>query len=394
MWPELTDEQHAFQEMVRSFAEREVAPRAAETDRTAEFPWDLWKQGADLGLLGITAPEAYGGSGLGIVELCIMSEELGAACAATSTAFIHQGDLVIDNLARSANSEQAERWLPGLCDGSLLGCLAITEPEAGSDALGMKTTAVPVDGGFRVSGTKTFITHASIADVVFSYVKIGGAEARDISFLAIETNREGVHRSKKFEKLGWRGSPTGEVAFDDVFVPEENLIGSVGDGLGILMKGLNTERLVLAAQSVGLTQAALDLSVNYARERRQFGQPIADFQLIRGKLATMYAELQAARALTYLGAQTADAGMARTLNSQAAAAKLLASELAMRATTEAVQIFGGYGYTTEYPVERMMRDAKIGTIGGGTSEVMQHIIGKALAGGSPTRSAPLTRTRG
>jgi isovaleryl-CoA dehydrogenase len=390
MWPELTEEQRAFQAMIRSFAEREVAPRAAEIDRTAEFPWDLWRQGAELGLLGISAPEQHGGSGLGVVEMCIMAEEVGAVCGTTSVSYIHQADLVIDNLARSANDEQRERWLPGLCDGSLIGCLAITEPEAGSDALGMRTTAVPVDGGFRVNGTKTFITNAPIADVAYVYLKIGGSAARDISFLAIETGREGVARSQKFDKMGWRGSPTGELSLQDVFVPSENLIGSVGDGLQILMSGLNTERLVLAAQSVGLTQGALDLSVAYARERRQFGQPIADFQLIRGKLATVYSELQAVRALTYLAAKAADAGLGRQLNAQAAAAKLLASELAMRATTEAVQIFGGYGYMKEYPVERLMRDAKIGTIGGGTSEVMQHIIGKALAGGAPTRATVAT----
>lgn len=387
MWPELSEEQRAFQEMVRSFAEREIAPRAPEIDRAAEFPWDLWKRGAELGLLGIAAPEEHGGSGLGVTELCIMAEEVGAVCGATSVSYIHQADLVIDNLARSASPEQQARWLPGLSDGSLVGCLAITEPEAGSDALSMTTSAVAEGEQYRVNGTKTFITNAPIADVVFAYVKIGGSEACDISFLAIETDRPGVNRGKKFEKLGWRGSPTGEVSFGDVLVPRENLIGSVGDGLKILMSGLNTERLVLAAQSVGLTQGALDHSIAYARERRQFRQPIADFQLIRGKLATMYAELQAARALTYLGAKTADAGLARTLNTQAAAAKLLASELAMRATTDAVQIFGGYGYTTEYPVERLMRDAKIGTIGGGTSEIMQHIIGKALAGGSNTRAA-------
>jgi isovaleryl-CoA dehydrogenase len=393
MWPELTEEQQAFQAMVRSFAAREVAPRAADIDRNAEFPWDLWKQGAELGLLGITAPEQYGGAGLGVVEMCIMAEEVGAVCGTTSVSYIHQATLVIDNLARSANDAQRERWLPRLCDGSLVGCLAITEPEAGSDALAMRTTATPVAGGFRVNGTKTFITNAPIADIAYVYVKIGGSAARDISFLAIETDRDGVVRGKKFDKLGWRGSPTGELSFQDVFVPEENLIGSVGDGLRILMSGLNTERLVLAAQSVGLTQGALDLSVAYARERRQFGQPIADFQLIQGKLATVYSELQAARALTYLAAKAADAGLGRELNTQAAAAKLLASELAMRATIEAVQIFGGYGYTTEYPVERLMRDAKIGTIGGGTSEVMQHIIGKALAGGAPTRPRVATVAR-
>ena len=174
MWPELTEEQRAFQEMVRSFAEREVAPRAADIDRNAEFPWDLWKQGAELGLLGITSPEEYGGSGLGVVEMCIMAEEVGAVCGATSVSYIHQADLVIDNLARSANEAQRQRWLPGLCDGSLIGCLAMTEPEAGPDVLAMRTTAAPVDGGFRVNGTKTFITNAPIADVAYVYLKIGG----------------------------------------------------------------------------------------------------------------------------------------------------------------------------------------------------------------------------
>lgn len=384
MWPSLTDEQRNLQATLRSWAERDVAPRAAALDRDAAFPQETWSQAAELGLLGVTAPDPHGAA-QGVTELCLISEEISAVCMSSCVTVIHQAALVVDNLCRSATAEQQERFLPGLCDGSVIGCLAITEPEAGSDALSMRTSAVPVDGGYLLSGSKTFITNAPVADLALVYAKVGGDTPRHISLFVVDASSDGYSASKKFDKMGWRGSPTGELAFDDVFVPEENLLGDAGDGLKILMSGLNSERLVMGAQGLGLAQGALDMATEYARERRQFGQPIADFQLIRAKLATIYAEIQACRALTYVGAHAADAGGAGALNMQSAAAKLLGTELAMRATTEAVQIFGGYGYMTEYAVERLMRDAKILTIGGGTSEIQLHIIGKALAGGARSR---------
>ncbi len=385
MLARLTDAQEMLQATLRDFAAQRLAPGAARLDRERAFPTTAWSEAAELGLLGATAPEEHGGAALGVTELCLIAEELAHGCMASCVTVIHQAALVVDNLTRSATDEQRRRLLPGLCDGSVIGCLAITEPEAGSDALAMRTRAEPVDGGYRLNGAKTFITNGPVADLALVYAKIGGDGARDISFLAVDTRSEGFVRGPKIEKMGWRGSPTGDLAFNDVFVPEENLIGQVGDGLRILMSGLNAERLVMAAQGVGLAQAALDAATDYARARRQFGQPIADFQLVRAKLARTYAETQACRALLYECAAVADSGGAGRLNMQSAAAKLLGSETAMRATSEAVQVFGGYGYTNEYPVERMMRDAKILEIGGGTSEIQLHIIGKALAQGAATR---------
>lgn len=385
MWPKLTDEQRLFQATVRQFAKSDVEPLAAILDRDQEFPRAAWERAADLGLLGVTADPDHGGAGQGVTELCIVSEELAAACMSTCVTVIHQADLVVDTLARNATAEQRARLLPGLCDGSTIGCLAITEPEAGSDAMSMTTTARRSGADFILSGQKTFITNGPAADLALVYAKLDGSDRGAIDLFAVETGSDGFSRGPKLEKMGWRGSPTGELVLEDVVVPADALIGEPGSGLDILMSGLNSERLVMAAQAIGLAQCALDEAVAYARERRQFGRPIADFQLIRAKLATIYSEIQACRALTYTAAAAADDGQVGDITRQASAAKLLATEMAMRATTEAVQVLGGYGYTKDYPVERLMRDAKILTIGGGTSEIQLHIIGKSLAGGGPTR---------
>jgi isovaleryl-CoA dehydrogenase len=373
---DLTHEQQMLQEMVRRFAREEVAPRARDLDREQAFPDYAFGRAAELGLLGIVAPPEHGGVGLGLVELCLVAEELAAACVSTAATILHQADLVISRFVRHGSEEQRARYLPGLCDGSLLGCLAITEPEAGSDAMSMQALARPSDGGWVISGTKTFITSAPRADFALVYAKVGDVKGRDIGLFVIEADTPGYAKGRKFEKMGWRGSPTGELTFDECEVPAEALLGSPNGGRSILMAGLDSERIVMAAESVGIAQGALEHSLAYAKQRRQFGRPIADFQLIQLKLVDMFVEAQAGRALTYQAAIMGERGQAVT--ALASAAKLFTSEVAMRATTEAVQVLGGYGYTNEFPVERFMRDAKLMQIGGGTSEIQRHIIAREL----------------
>jgi len=376
------DERAMLREMVRRFAREEVAPLAYEIDRDERFPIESWRRGAELGLLGITAPEQYGGAGLGLTEVCIVTEELAKVCMSTCATLMHQADLVVDNLVRNATADQQARWLPGLCSGEIVGCLAMTEPEAGSDVLSMRTRAIRTKAGWTLSGSKTFITNGPNADVALVYAKTGDhSKPRSLGLFLVPAESPGFTKGKKFEKMGWRGSPTGELIFDDVELRDESLVGREGNGLHVLMSGLNSERLVMAAQGVGLAQGALDAALQYASERRQFGRRISEFQAIQHKLATMYAEIETSRALLYQSTALADDGRVGELNLPAAAAKLQASEVAMRSATQAVQIFGGYGYIKEFPVERYMRDAKLLEIGGGTSEIQRHIIAKALLHG-------------
>jgi isovaleryl-CoA dehydrogenase len=374
---DLSADQIMLRDMVRDFAQREVAPLAAVIDREERFPIESWQRGAELGLLGIAAPEEYGGTDLGLTEMCLVGEELAAVCVSTAATLLHQADLVIGRFVRHGTPEQQARWLPGLCDGSIVGALAITEPDAGSDALAMRTTARRTSDGYVLNGTKTFITNGPVADLAVVYARIDRPEG-GLGLFLVEDGTPGFAKSRKFSKMGWRGSPTGELTFDDCQVPEQHLIGSEGEGRAILFAGLNSERVVIAAECVGLARGALDAAVKYAGERRQFGQRIGDFQMIQQKLADMYAELQAVASLTYRAAELADRGRAPDLTLMASSCKLLAGDLAMKATTEAVQVFGGYGYIDEFPVERYMRDAKLMQIGGGTSEIMRMLIARRL----------------
>ncbi|HEX4751527.1 MAG TPA: acyl-CoA dehydrogenase family protein [Solirubrobacterales bacterium] len=373
----LEPEQVLLRRTVHDFARRDVAPRAAAIDAAQSFPEESWKQAAELGLLGACAPVEFGGTGLGLAELCIIGEELGAVCISTAATVLHQADMVVGRLARHGSEEQKRRWLPGLIDGSTIGCLAMTEPEAGSDVMSMRTRAEQVDGGWRLNGTKTFITNGPVADLALVYARTGEAESRNLGLFAIPTDSPGFARGRKFSKMGWRGSPTGELIFDDCEVGAEALVGGPEDGRAILFAGLDSERVLLAAESVGVAQGALEVALGYARERRQFGRPIGEFQLIQGKLADMYTETEAARALTWTAAARVEDGGtgAREL---ASAAKLMGGDVAMRVTTEAVQVLGGYGYIDEFPVERYMRDAKLMQIGGGTAEIQRFIIARAL----------------
>jgi isovaleryl-CoA dehydrogenase len=373
----LSPEQILLRRTVHDFARRDVAPRAAGLDAAQSFPAESWRQAADLGLLGATAPAEYGGAGLGLAELCIVGEELAAACLSTAATILHQADMVVGRIARHGSAAQKERWLPGLIDGSLIGCLAMTEPEAGSDLMSMRTRAVRTETGWRLNGTKTFITNGPVADLALVYALTGEPGSRKLGFFAIPTDAPGFARGRKFSKMGWRGSPTGELILDDCEVGEEALIGGPEDGRTILLAGLDSERVLMAAESVGVAHGALEVALAYARERRQFGRPIGEFQLIQGKLADMYTETEAARALTWTALERveADGPGAREL---ASAAKLMGGDVAMRVTTEAVQVLGGYGYIDEFPVERYMRDAKLMQIGGGTAEIQRFIIARGL----------------
>lgn len=373
-----TPEQIEIRETVRRFAREVVAGYAYEIDRDERFPVESWKQGAELGFLGITAPEELGGAGLGLTEMCIVGEELAAVCMSTSATLLHQADMVVDSIVRNGTDDQKERFLPSLCDGSVISCLAITEPEAGSDALSMRTTAREVEGGWVLNGVKTFITNGPVCDLAAIYAKTGPVDSREMGLFLVDAETPGFTRGRKLEKMGWRGSPTGELILEDCFVPAENLMGGKGNGLRVLMSGLNSERILIGAQGVGIAQGALDASVAYAREREQFGRPIGDFQMIREKLAEMYARIEAARALAYDAAALAEEGDVGELRLLASAAKVLGADVAMFATSEAVQIFGGYGYTKEYPVERFMRDAKLMQIGGGTNEIQRDLMGREL----------------
>ncbi|HEX6229240.1 MAG TPA: acyl-CoA dehydrogenase family protein [Solirubrobacterales bacterium] len=375
--PGLSDEQRLLRRTVREFARAEVAPLAREIDAKQRFPRESWERAAELGLLGTTAPPEHGGAGLGLIELCIVGEELAAACLSTAATVLHQADMVVGRIARHGSEAQRARLLPGLIDGSVVGCLAMTEPEAGSDVMSMRTRARPADGGWRLSGTKTFITNGPIADLALVYARTGEGDDRSLGLFAVPTDTPGFTRGRKFSKMGWRGSPTGELLLDDCEVGPEALIGAPDEGRRILLEGLDSERVLLAAESVGLARGALEAAVEYAGERRQFGRRIGDFQLIQGKLADMFTETEACRALTWNVAARLDAGEER-LRSLASAAKLMGGDVAMRVTTEAVQVLGGYGYIDEFPVERYMRDAKLMQIGGGTAEIQRFIIGREL----------------
>jgi isovaleryl-CoA dehydrogenase len=379
MLPEFTDEQKMLREMMASFAKNEVAPLAYEIDRDERFPEEAFRRMAELQVLGITAPAEHGGAGAGYTEMCIVTEELAVHCGSTAATYADHADLCIDNIRRNGRPNQLSKYLPALCGGNLIGGLAMTEPSAGSDVMSMRLRAEEKAGEYVLNGTKTFITNGPVGDVFIVYAKTAPEKkAHGVTAFIIEKDFPGFERGKKFEKMGWRGSPTGELVFQDCRVPAGNVLGEVNGGAHVLMSGLNTERIVLGAMSLGLSRGAYECALRYAKERVQFGKPIAAFQLIQAKLADMAMEIELSRLITYEGAYMADRGSHRDLNLLAAYAKLYTSEVAMRVTTEAVQILGGYGYMKEFPVERMMRDAKLQTIGGGTSEIQRLIIAREI----------------
>ncbi|MBT2188178.1 isovaleryl-CoA dehydrogenase [Sphingobium nicotianae] len=368
-----------IRESCRRFAADRIAPIAARVDREDWFPVDLWREMGELGLHGITVKEEDGGLGLGYLEHVIACEEIGRASASVGLSYGAHSNLCINQIARWGSPEQKAKYLPGLISGAHVGSLAMSEAGAGSDVVSMKLRAEGVQGGYVLNGTKFWITNAPYAETLVVYAKTDpAAGSRGITAFLIEKGMEGFSIGQKIEKMGMRGSPTAELVFDDCHVPEENVMGGVGNGVKVLMSGLDYERVVLSGIQLGIMQACLDTVLPYVRERKQFGQPIGAFQLMQAKIADMYVALNSARAYVYAVAKACDAG--QTTRFDAAGAILLASENAVKVALEAVQALGGAGYTTDWPVERYLRDAKLLDIGAGTNEIRRMLIGRELVG--------------
>ncbi|WP_404401982.1 isovaleryl-CoA dehydrogenase [Pelagibacterium halotolerans] len=369
----------AIRETTARFAADRIAPRAAEIDETNTFPLDLWPEMGALGLHGITVEEEFGGLGLGYLEHCVAMEEVSRASASVGLSYGAHSNLAVNQIRRWGTDEQKRKYLPKLISGEHLGALAMSEAGSGSDVVSMNLRADDNGDHYLFNGTKFWITNAPKADVLVVYAKTDPkAGPQGITAFIIERGFEGFSVSPKLDKMGMRGSDTAELVFKDCKVPTENVMGAVGEGVKILMSGLDYERVVLAAGPLGIMQACLDAVLPYVRERKQFGRPIGDFQLMQAKVADMYVALNSARAYVYAVAKACDAG--RTTRFDAAGAILLASENAVKVSLEAVQALGGAGYTKEWPVERYVRDAKLYDIGAGTNEIRRFLIGRELIG--------------
>lgn len=374
---EFREETEMLRSTIRNFVENEIAPIAEEMDRTDEFPHHLWEKLGELGVLGITIPEEYGGTGLGAVEQSIVTEEIAKYSAAIAVSYTAHSNLCTHNIYHNANEEQRKKYLPDLCSGKKIGALGLTEPGSGSDALGMTTTARLEGDYYILNGSKTFITNGPFADLMIVYAKTDKDKGpHGITAFIVEKDFPGFSVSKRLEKMGNRGSETGELIFDNCKVPVENVLGEVNKGIKVVMSGLDIERVIVSALSLGIGEGALREAIKYSKERKQFGKEISNFQLIQAKIAEMYTNLQAGRLLTYSAAMEADKGKRITL--QAASAILFTAKAATQVALDAVQIHGGYGYTLEYPVNRYLRDAKLYEIGAGTTEVRQLIIAREL----------------
>ncbi|MCA0978614.1 isovaleryl-CoA dehydrogenase [Qipengyuania flava] len=376
---QLGESAEMIRDSVSRFADEQIAPLAEKVDREDWFPRDLWPAMGELGLHGITVSEADGGLGLGYLEHVIAVEEVSRASASVGLSYGAHSNLCVNQIARWGNDAQKAKYLPKLISGEHVGSLAMSEASAGSDVVSMKSKAEKVDGGYVLKGTKFWITNAPYADTLVVYAKTAPeAASRGITTFLIEKDFDGFSIGQKIEKVGMRGSPTAELVFDDCFVPEENVMGPENGGVGVLMSGLDYERVVLSGIQLGVMQACLDTVIPYLRERTQFGKPIGSFQLMQAKVADMYVALQSARAYTYAVAKSCDAE--KTTRFDAAGAILLASENAFRVAAESVQALGGAGYTLDWPVERYMRDAKLLDIGAGTNEIRRMLIGRELIG--------------
>jgi len=366
-----------IREAAGRFADEQIAPLAARIDAEDWFPRELWPAMGALGLHGITVEEQWGGLGLGYLDHVVAVEEVSRASASIGLSYGAHSNLCINQIRRWGTDEQKAKYLPGLISGEQVGSLAMSEAGAGSDVVSMKLRADAVPGGFRLNGTKFWITNATYADTLVVYAKTGEG-SRGITAFLIEKTFPGFSIGQKIDKMGMRGSPTAELVFNDCFVPEEQVMGPLHGGVGVLMSGLDYERVVLAGLQLGIMQACLDTVIPYLRERKQFGKPIGAFQLMQAKVADMYVALQSARAYVYAVARACDAG--QTTRFDAAGAILLASENAFKAAGEAVQALGGAGYTRDWPVERYLRDAKLLDIGAGTNEIRRMLIGRELIG--------------
>ncbi len=375
-----TDEHHAIRDTVRDFANKEIAPYAKEWDDKEHFPVEIFRKLGQLGVMGITVPVEYGGAGADYVSAVIVLEELARVDAGIALSYGAHALLCTNNLYLNANEEQRKKYLPKLCSGEHLGAICITEPGSGSDSVGMRTTAVKKDGNYVLNGSKMFITNGTHADVLVVYAKTDPSLGKKgISQFIVEGKSPGFSVSRKLEKMGMKSSATAEVVFEDVVVPPENLMGPENSGTQAMMSHLDVERITLNGIPIGLARAALDKSLSYAKDRKQFDQPIADFQLVQKFLAEAKTDLEAMTLMTYNAAFKIDRGQRATM--EASTAKLFAARTATRICMDAVQIHGGYGYMREYEVERYARDAKLMQIGAGTDEVQILIIARNLLKG-------------
>jgi isovaleryl-CoA dehydrogenase len=362
---------------VRGFTADEIAPLAAEIDKSNEFPRHLWPKLGELGLHGITVEEEYGGSGLGYLEHCIAVEEISRGSAAVGLSYGAHSNLCVNQIRRNGSDAQKRKYLPKLISGEHVGALAMSEPNAGSDVVSMKLRAEKKGDRYVLNGSKMWITNGPCADVLVVYAKTDpNAGPRGITAFLIEKSFKGFSTSQKLDKMGMRGSDTGELVFQDCEVPAENVLGEVGRGVNVLMSGLDYERAVLAAGPLGIMQAAMDVVVPYVHARKQFGQAIGEFQLVQGKLADMYTTMNACRAYVYAVAKACDRG--ETARKDAAGAILYAAEKATQIALDAVQLLGGNGYINDFPTGRLLRDAKLYEIGAGTSEIRRWLIGREL----------------
>lgn len=379
---QLGDDINALRETVKAFADAEIAPRAAELDRTDQFPMDLWQKMGELGLHGITVPETYGGVDMGYVAHMVAMEEISRASGSVALSYGAHSNLCINQIKRNGTEAQKQKYLPKLISGEFIGALAMSEPGAGSDVTSMKLRAEDKGGIYVLNGSKMWITNGPDADVMVVYAKTNPElGAKGITAFLVEKGMKGFYTAQKLDKLGMRGSHTGEMVFDNVEVPSDNILGGLNNGVKVLMSGLDYERAVLAAGPIGLMQAVMDNVIPYIHDRKQFGQAIGEFQLIQGKVADMYTTLQAGRSFLYTVGKNLDrlgSDHVRQVRKDCASVILWTAEKATWMAGEGIQIFGGNGYTNEYPLGRIWRDAKLYEIGAGTSEVRRMLIGREL----------------